>query len=160
MSNLLKNSVTLGPIGYLPAPGTFGTLVTMPVVMVLHQYSLSWEHWLVLCVSVSLIAYCGINCALPLFKKSDDPSEIVLDEVVGCLVTFSGITINYVSLIVGFFLFRFFDIKKPFFIQSCEQLPGALGIMSDDIAAGIAANLVLRIVNHIFCVLPEIILLF
>jgi hypothetical protein len=87
----------------------------------------------------SFICDNGIN-------KKQDPSEIVLDEVAGCLITFCTLPLTPMTIIIGFILFRFFDIVKPFFIKQCENLPGAFGIIADDIAAGVIAHGFLRLI--------------
>jgi phosphatidylglycerophosphatase A len=84
-----------------------------------------------------------------LFFEKPDPSEIVLDEVVGTFITFLGIVITPLSIIVGVILFRILDITKPIFITKLEKLPGVAGIFLDDILAAIIANILLRI---LFCI--------
>jgi phosphatidylglycerophosphatase A len=74
---------------------------------------------------------------------SDDPHEVVIDECAGQLVTFLFIPLSLKTLILGFFLFRFFDIVKPYPVHKFESLEGGLGITMDDFAAGIYANITL-----------------
>ena len=93
----------------------------------------------------TILALPIIQRALPYFSESD-PSAICLDEVAGTLVTFGGIKISFLTLLIGFFLFRFFDIIKPGGIKKIEQLPGAWGVVMDDVAAGLYANIGLRLI--------------
>ena len=83
--------------------------------------------------------------------RQKDPGCVVIDEYVGMLVTFLGIQFTWVSAILGFFIFRFFDILKPFPIRTLERkLPGGAGVVLDDVLAGVFSNIVLRIVLHFF----------
>ena len=94
--------------------------------------------------------------AIPFVKKAmkdtgtEDPGWIVIDEVCGIFMTFAFIRPEWILnapwiLIIGFALFRFFDILKPLGIHKTEKLPGAWGVMADDLLGGIYAGLVLVI---------------
>jgi phosphatidylglycerophosphatase A len=74
-----------------------------------------------------------------------DPSEVVIDEFVGMLVAFLWLPVTWQSLVAAFLLFRLFDIWKPFPAGRFEKLSGGLGIMADDLVAGIYANLTYHI---------------
>lgn len=141
-----KYLVTLGPIGYAPAPGTLATLVTIPLSVLLNNYSLSLLTWILISSLITTGTFAIINYALPLFHHKNDPSEIVLDEVLGCLIAFFNLPQTLPWLALNFVLFRFFDITKPLFIKKCEKLPGAVGIIADDIAAAIATQCVMRFI--------------
>ena len=91
-------------------------------------------------ILLTVIGYIIIKNALTYFYSSD-PSQIVFDEFVGCLFTFFMIPVSYKAFILGFLLFRFFDITKIMDINKVEKYPGALGILADDIAAGLSATL-------------------
>ncbi len=140
MRRIAKYIATLGPIGYLPAPGTMGTLVTLPLVYCLSILSLEIQFLAI--VSLSIISFFIIRQALTFFKVLD-PSHIILDEVIGCLITFIGITCNWTSVFAGFLLFRMFDILKPFGIKRVEKFRGAWGVLLDDCVAGLFANILL-----------------
>ncbi len=75
-----------------------------------------------------------------------DHNRVVIDEISGMCITllFVPISVNYI--ITGLILFRFFDIAKPLYIRKLEALPGGLGVMADDVLAGIYANIVLQII--------------
>jgi phosphatidylglycerophosphatase A len=141
-NDLFLHIATLGPIGYLPASGTFATVATVIALFFL-PYTMSWHYLLFLAIVYSVSHYC-ITALLPIFN-SNDPSQIVVDEVIGCLVTFYAIPISGISLLIGFCLFRFFDITKLGPIGWFERLKGASGVILDDVAAGIVSNIVLRI---------------
>lgn len=136
----MKQIATLGPVGYLSAPGTMGTLAALPFV-----YCFSWlllpEQVFIIIIAATVSLFV-IDRGLQSFHDTD-PSHIVLDEFVGCLVTFVGINFNLASTIAGFLLFRLFDILKPLGIKKIEKLPGAWGVLLDDCAAGLLANILL-----------------
>lgn len=158
MNNRLgtKWAVTLGRIGKLPASGTVASLIALVLIAViaysqnLFAYLLSdftqqnaFMVYIICSLSVFFNSFFAIKRALPLFKEKD-PSEIVIDEVVGMFVTFWFVPINYKTLLLGFCLFRFFDISKPLGIKYIEKLPGAWGIILDDVAAALCANVCLQ----------------
>jgi len=94
-----------------------------------------------LLVAVTLI---GIPVAGALEKiHGEDPSLVVIDEVAGMLVTYLGVSTGLAGWVIGFFWFRFFDILKPLGVRRLEKLGGGggLGIMADDIGAGVLACL-------------------
>ena len=129
------------------APGTFGTLAAMPVYGLLLQTN----DWLysVLTVLATLI---GIWICDVAAKKLDehDFGGIVWDEIAGFLITMWLIPFTWPALIGGFILFRFFDILKPWPIKVIDKrVAGGLGIMLDDVLAGIFAAVVLRFVLHL-----------
>ena len=74
-----------------------------------------------------------------------DPSEIVIDEVSGMWIALFLIPQNWLLFLIGFMLFRFFDIEKPFIINKVQYYPGGIGIMADDILAGIFTCIILHI---------------
>lgn len=75
-----------------------------------------------------------------------DPAPVVLDEVVGMLITLAFIPVNMLGAIAGFFVFRLYDVIKPWPANRFEALPGGLGVMADDAMAAVYANLTLRLV--------------
>lgn len=142
MEKKIISIATLGPIGYLAAPGTMGTLVTIPLALLLNFYSLSVQ-----CVIIGIIAITSffiVKQALCHFTQSD-PCQIIIDELLGCFITFLAVPFLSHVWIIGFVLFRFFDIVKPCGIQRIEKLPGAWGVLLDDVIAGLCAHLILRL---------------
>lgn len=75
-----------------------------------------------------------------------DPGPVVIDEVLGMLITLVFIPVGWTGALVGFLLFRFFDVVKPYPSSRVERLPGGLGVMGDDAIAAVYANLALRFV--------------
>ena len=78
----------------------------------------------------------------------EDPGYIVIDELAGICVTMAGHSITLMNTIIGFVLFRIFDITKPFPIKQAERLKGGYGIVADDVIAGIFANVILIILGQ------------
>ena len=78
-------------------------------------------------------------------ENHSDPSQVVIDEIIGQMVCFLWVPVSIVSLIAGFLIFRFFDIVKPFPVRTLERLPGGLGIVFDDVAAGLYTGVSLSI---------------
>lgn len=135
---------TLGPLGYLPASGTWATLAALMLLPVLPATT-SWLYG-VLIIGSAWCAYDVIKNTLRYFDfVDDDPSQIVLDEVIGCLITFFLVPLSLFTLAAGFILFRFFDITKIGPVGWFERMKGASGIMLDDIMAGILSNIMLHI---------------
>lgn len=146
MKNFWIYLSTLGPIGYLPAPGTLATVATLPVLYFIATQGYSFEKYLVIIAITACISFFIIRKSLDALDRQDDPQEIVLDEVVGCMVAFCAVPYTLPLFIIGFFLFRLFDITKTFGVGGFELLFGAWGIMLDDIAAGILTNILLQII--------------
>jgi phosphatidylglycerophosphatase A len=155
MMNNLKKIATWGPIGSLPAPGTITSLLSLFFVVIIATFSFYTSLLIgykesapyIYCGTVLLIAitqFFIVKKVVPLFVEKD-PSEIVADEFVGILFTFLFIPLNYKTILLGFCLFRYFDISKTIGIKYLEKLPGAWGIMLDDVAAGLVACGVLHL---------------
>ena len=150
MKSIFAYIATLGPLGYLVAPGTLATLVTLPCMYLVRSYLIGWHYLLFLGIFL-LCALYVINRALEFFKDYQDPSQVVLDEVLGCFVTFYAIPLSSYSMLAGFLLFRLFDITKWFGIARVEYLDGAWGILMDDILAGVLANVILQVGYYYMC---------
>lgn len=136
---------TLGPVGYFGASGTIATILTLPFVYLLHIYLPDHWYYLAFVVSFAIVALVLSRAALVHIRNKKDPSELVIDEVVGCLLTFWGVALTNQSILVGFLAFRGFDIIKLGLVRYAEYLPGAWGIMADDIVAALLANIILRL---------------
>ena len=136
-NKLVLGLATCGGVGYLPAmPGTWGSLAALPLWWGLAHLGF-WGYGLALTILLAIsIRVCG---AAQDYLGPDHPA-IVLDEMVGMLITLAGVPFNWQWLIIGFALFRLLDILKPFPIKYCEQLPGGWGVVLDDVAAGLAAR--------------------
>ncbi len=126
------------------APGTFGTLLGIPLV-----FFLSYQHiYFYMGATLFLIGVAIICSHLYELKtgRHDQPS-IVIDEVVGYLVAMTWLPHHWLSYVLGFILFRFFDILKPFPINVLDQkIKGGLGVVADDLAAGLLSNILLQFI--------------
>lgn len=139
--NLLKSLVTLGPIGGMAASGTMASLATLPFIVFAQRMStLSHLVFIAIVYAVSIYA---LKRVMPLFASSD-PREVVIDEFLGMWITFLGVALNPDRLLIGFIVFRFFDISKCG-ISWADERDDAHGIMLDDVFAGIFSNLILYI---------------
>jgi len=136
-------------VGYFPfAPGTMGSLVTVAALWFLKDdlpFLLGPEnalnYWWAI-VTLTAISFFLCDKGKELFGR-DDPKQTVFDEVVGQFITFFMIPISWRTLLLGFVLFRFFDIVKPFPVYRLEEIEGGVGVTMDDVAAGILANVTL-----------------
>ena len=127
-------------LGKLPkAPGTWGSLGALLV------WSFIPESLFFRFILISLTLIIGFIACENTLKESDDPdpSFIVIDEVVGLWITLLFVPKTIFLFILGFLLFRLFDILKPSFIYSVQFLKGSWGVMLDDILAGVLSLLVL-----------------
>ncbi len=131
-------------VGYSPvAPGTLGTLIAIPAFYFLSNIS-SPIYEITLIGFFFLSVWVSENAEIFLGKKDDQ--KIVIDEIMGFLVTMLWIPKAAILILIGFLLFRFFDILKPFPIRRLERnLKGGYGVVLDDVMAGIYANIVLQI---------------
>jgi len=147
MKSWYTTLATFGPVGYTALPGTMGSLVSMVAIYFLHIWNVSIVPYSVL-VGLSFFGSVYIiNRTLRKWHRNDDASEIVIDEFVGVLFTFWFVKVTLGWAVVGFFLFRVFDITKVG-TQWLEKIPGGLGIVLDDVGAGILSNVVLQIFIH------------
>lgn len=142
-SDLLVRIATQGCIGQGGAPGTVATVLAIPFVIALHICSLSLVYYCAISVFLLGIGSLIVHYALPAFDEAD-PASIVLDEMVCFLFVFIGVPVTVFSVLIGFVLFRFLDIIKPFGIKYVERLSGVYGVMGDDLVAALLSNLVLR----------------
>jgi phosphatidylglycerophosphatase A len=136
-------------LGNIPfAPGTFGSLLGIPLCFALSKAdvfvaALLMLVFIVFAIWIAHIAEKGFN--------NTDPGNIVIDEIAGMAVTFIGVPFNLASVVLGFLCFRVLDIAKPFPIRRLERsLSGGVGIVLDDVIAGVYSNLFVRLVLYIF----------
>lgn len=124
-------------VGYLPRmPGTWGSLLGLVLAGLLASLTW-WQYGLVL----GLLGAVAIAAAERYRRRvgTDDPQVVVIDEVVGCVLVMWGQPWTWASAVLGFAAFRLFDIWKPWPVRSLERLPGGIGIVADDLAAGVYA---------------------
>jgi len=133
-------------VGKIPfAPGTFGSAVGLPIAYLVSLTPLPFSL-------LFIIAFIGfavlISNRAEIVMAKKDPGDIVIDEIVGIVITFINFAVNVWILIAGFILFRIIDIMKPYPIRWIDrQVPGGCGVVLDDVIAGIYANLILRLIT-------------
>lgn len=136
--------------GYFPiAPATFSTL-TLGVTVYLLISHLNPYIYGVLTLILFFIAIFLSDKSERIFQKKDC-SHIVIDELVGFLITMFLLPFNWIYIVMGFFFFRFFDIVKPTPANIFnKRKKGGLDVVLDDVVAGIYSNLLLQVVRHLF----------
>jgi len=134
-------------VGYAPlAPGTAGSLFVLIVLYFIYPLSF-WIMFIILIVLFLL----GLYAAGEVEKdKGKDPSIVVIDEIVGMGISVIFLPRNWVLFLIAFFLFRIFDIVKPPPIMRSQKVPGALGIMIDDVIAGIYTLILAHLLRILF----------
>ena len=132
---------TCAHVGYAPvAPGTFGSVVGLVVYyFVRRQASITFE--IATIAVVLLIALWSATEAEHHFGGID-PGPVVIDEVIGMLITLALHPVNLVGAIAGFVIFRVLDVVKPWPARRLELLPGGFGVVLDDAMAGVYGNLI------------------
>lgn len=163
-TDYLAISIATCGVGYLPlAPGTFGSLVGVGLYVVLrgsfmallwplaarnglNLLHISYAMVTLELVAVSVVSAVGTWAATRVEKLSGkkDPGKVVIDEVAGQMLALTAMPMEFESwwtIILAFLLFRVFDIVKPYPARKLESLPAGLGIMSDDLVAGVYAAL-------------------
>lgn len=129
------------------APGTVGTIATIPL-----WYLLAQAGPLIYMAVTFALVFVGVAAAnaYEQFAQKHDSKEIVIDEVVGYLITMTWLPLTWQSLLIGFAVFRVLDILKPPPIRQLDQkVQGGFGVMVDDIAAGIIGSIIMQLLyNH------------
>jgi phosphatidylglycerophosphatase A len=134
---------TFGYVGFFPvAPGTAGSAAGLIVYLMFRWLGIPHFELPLIVVLFALGLFYGAASEQAL--GGVDPGPVVIDEVMGMLMTLFLIPVNWMGMIAGFLLFRVFDILKPYPARRLERLPGGLGIMSDDLIAAVYANLTLH----------------
>jgi phosphatidylglycerophosphatase A len=136
---------TVAYCGYFPiAPGTVGSAAGLVVYLLVW-----WAQSPVVEVGLIVALFAAgvwAGTTAERYFGGIDPGPIVIDEVVGMLVTLAFIPVGWSGAIAGFVLFRIFDVLKPYPAGRFERLHGGLGVMADDVMAAVYANISLRIV--------------
>lgn len=169
LQDFLALAIATCGVGYLPiAPGTLGSLVGIGLYLTLrslffkaflfladrNQPNLLQIHYAIITLellAILIVAIAGIWAATRTEKLSGkkDPGKVVIDEVAGQMVALTVVPLEFHAgwpIIVAFFFFRLFDIIKPYPARRLESLEGGLGIMADDIVAGLYAAIVLALI--------------
>jgi phosphatidylglycerophosphatase A len=119
--------------------GTAGSAVGLLLWLLLPQEP--WMLWAILILSLPLAVW---SIDVSAYDYHDDP-RVVIDEVIGMWVTVAFLPRSWPVLLAGFFLFRLLDIWKPGPIRSSQNWPGGIGVLADDVLAGILGNVLLRL---------------
>ncbi len=138
---------TMFPVGYVKyGPGTLAALLTSAFI-----YFLKFNVFLIVEIAV-LILFTGIISSgkSAVLLENNDPAQVVIDEAAGMLFALVFHNTGVLQVLFAFFFFRIYDIVKPLGIRKMEKLPGGIGIMMDDVIAGVYANLSVFIVFFLF----------
>jgi phosphatidylglycerophosphatase A len=131
--------------GFFPiAPGTAASFLTV-LLFKLGLYKLFWPFQALIIVALFISGGAASTRYARLLNRKD-PGRIVIDEICGQLIALFLVTPGWKELLLAFFLFRIFDIIKPYPIKKLEALPHGWGIMADDVGAGLAAAGFLRLI--------------
>jgi phosphatidylglycerophosphatase A len=133
---------TCAYVGYAPvAPGTFGSAIGLAVFAAVRQQGSTTVE----AVAIVVVAAVGMWSATEAEHHFGriDPGPVVIDEVIGMLVTLAFVPVNITGATVAFLVFRLLDVVKPWPARRLEHLPGGFGIVLDDIMAGVYGNLVM-----------------
>jgi len=139
-----------------PGPGTWGSLATVILWWFLsHWIATQWQILFVICLAAVAVAL-GVPAATAVSRAyaKKDPQFVVIDEVAGQLIALIAVPVSWKSLLLGFILFRGFDIVKPPPVRQLERLPEGSGIVLDDVAAGIYALAIMQLLLR-FGLLPK-----
>ena len=129
----------------LKGPATFASFISVIIFFFLSNILLNELYLLLLIIIFIIIGIWSSNCIST--DNDKDPSKVVIDEWVGMWITLLFLPVSFIWFMVGFIVFRYLDILKPFGIRKFERIPGGLGIMMDDIVAGIFGCIVLNSIN-------------
>ena len=131
--------------GFFPiAPGTAASFLTV-LLFKLGLYKLFWPFQALIIVALFISGGAASTRYARLLNRKD-PGRIVIDEICGQLIALFLVTPGWKELLLAFFLFRIFDIIKPYPIKKLEALPDGWGIMADDVGAGLVAAGFLRLI--------------
>lgn len=136
-------STVLG-LGHLPvAPGTWGSLAGLLVCIVLHPYPIAYF------AAFIILFTAGVQSSEKAEKHNGmkDPSYVVIDEFSSIFIVYAFLPMTVLNIVLGFLLFRVFDVIKPPPIRRIEDIKGGWGIMLDDIVAAAYSNLVLQVLR-------------
>jgi len=142
-----KNLFTLFGIGKLPAPGTFSSVFTLLIYFILQKY-INILTIIILLIFVTLYSLIFLNKTIKNFKQKD-PKEIVIDEYIGQMIPLIACGNNIYLILVAFISFRFFDITKIYPANIFDKkIEGPLGVIGDDIIAGIYSLMIIFIIKY------------
>ena len=146
LNKFIVNLCTLFNLGFIKfMPGTFGSLISLPIGYIILKLFGFWIFILIITLLLA-ISYYAIKKYL-IAKKSKDPKEIIIDEFIGQFIALIFIPDTFLGLLASFLLFRFFDITKLYPVNKAEKIPGAIGVLADDVVAGLMAACIIIIFN-------------
>ncbi|MDP8240451.1 MAG: phosphatidylglycerophosphatase A [Candidatus Hatepunaea meridiana] len=144
----LVQIATVGPIGRMPiAPGTWGSAFAVLIWWYFLSQLPPLVFWLILIVLSLIFTYVS-NCAEKTLGKDAHP--IIVDELIGQWIALAFCSKTILMVVIAFFLFRLFDIWKPFPIYISQKLKGGWGIMIDDVLAGGYAIVVIAVIRRLW----------
>lgn len=145
---LSEQTATLFGIGRAPAaPGTVASLAALPLAWAIKYFAGDW----VLLGATAVVSIIAVR-ACDIYAREtgmSDPSECVIDELVGQWLACLLAPLSLVGFAIAFALFRAFDIAKPWPIQQFERAPGGQGIVLDDLVAGLFAGAIVGVLRWI-----------
>ncbi len=124
-----------------PAPGSLATIAGALIAVILHDRPLVYAAVFGVITAVGF----GVSGRIEKMLDRKDPSCVVIDEVAGSLLAFYLLPLNFPVFLIAFFLFRAFDMFKIYPADRMEKLPGGVGIMMDDLIAGLYTNMVMQV---------------
>jgi phosphatidylglycerophosphatase A len=140
-----KLAATVFGIGYLgKGVGTIAAFFGCVCWYLLFKNDPAIPYAILLTLLVTALGVWSGNKVEPLWGK--DHGRVVIDELAGLFISVLFVPVTIPYILIGFVLFRFFDILKPLFIRKLEALPGGWGVMADDVLAGVYANMVLQVI--------------
>jgi phosphatidylglycerophosphatase A len=150
--NIRTLLASLGGVGFIPfMPGTFGTLAALGIYLLLPSTLYSGGYRWLMSGVILLLSLAAVFISRAAEKVlGEDAGSIVIDELCGFFVATLFLPHSLIIGLYAFVLFRVFDIAKPFPIYRSQRIPGGWGVVIDDVLAGIYANILLRILIHIY----------
>lgn len=143
MTRLAVFLSTAGYLGYVPfAPGTFGSAAGLLVYAAVATTGSAWVEAAVIAIIFAVGSWASTIAER--YFGGIDPGPVVIDEVLGMLVTLAFIPVSVTGALAGFFVFRVLDVIKPYPAGRLERLHGGIGVMADDAAAAVYGNLVMH----------------
>jgi phosphatidylglycerophosphatase A len=143
MKGLAVFIATFGYVGYFPvAPGTAGSAAALALYALLRWAATAPVEIAVIVAVMAVGIWAAHGTERALGRK--DPGIVVIDEVLGMLITLALLPLSLTGIVAGFLIFRALDVIKPFPAGRLEHLHGGYGIMADDAMAGVYGNLLLR----------------
>ena len=144
MSRLAVFLASFGYVGYFPiAPGTAGSAAALPLFYLLRWSTVPYIEVIAIVAVFAIGVWAASGTEVALGRK--DPGIVVIDEVLGMLITLALLPVSIWGVLLGFLFFRVFDVIKPYPAAQLEHLHGGLGIMADDAVAGLYSYLLLRV---------------